>query len=233
MFKLALNAGHWLGEPGKRFFKALDPNETREWVVNNRICTLVEKKLEAYEGYELLRIDDPTGNTDVPLDRRTSKANTWNADFYLSVHHNAGVYGGAGGGIMAYVYTSVDNTTRAWQKDLYEALVEETGLRGNRATPLASANPFECRKTSMPCVLLELGFMDSTTDVPIILSETYAEQCANAIVKVIVKRAGLKKKSNSTEVYESEIKKLKAELQILDNKINKIKEILLQILNNY
>ena len=36
--------------------------------------------------------------------------------------------------------------------------------------------------------------MDSATDVPIILTEKFADQCAEAIVKVIVKRAGLKKK---------------------------------------
>lgn len=46
----------------------------------------------------------------------------------------------------------------------------------------------------MPAVLLELGFMDSATDVPIILTEKYADQCAEAIVKVIVKRGGLKRK---------------------------------------
>jgi len=36
--------------------------------------------------------------------------------------------------------------------------------------------------------------MDSATDVPIILTEKYAEQCADAIVSVIVKRGKLKKK---------------------------------------
>jgi cell division septation protein DedD len=46
----------------------------------------------------------------------------------------------------------------------------------------------------MAAVLLELGFMDSATDVPIILTEKYADQCATAIVKVIVKRGKLKKK---------------------------------------
>jgi hypothetical protein len=46
----------------------------------------------------------------------------------------------------------------------------------------------------MPAVLLELGFMDSKTDVPVILTEDYADKCATAIVEVVVKRGNLKKK---------------------------------------
>jgi cell division protein FtsN len=45
----------------------------------------------------------------------------------------------------------------------------------------------------MSAVLLELGLMDSGTDVPIILSEDYANKCAEAIVEVLVKKGNLKK----------------------------------------
>ena len=77
---------------------------------------------------------------------------------------------------------------------MYEALVEETGLKGNRATPLMKANLYEVHHTNMPAVLLELGFMDSATDVPIILTEEFADNCAKAIVKVIAERGKLEKK---------------------------------------
>ena len=49
----------------------------------------------------------------------------------------------------------------------------------------------------MPAVLLELGFMDSKTDVPVILTEKYADQCAAAIVKVLVARGKLAKKATA------------------------------------
>lgn len=195
MFKIALNAGHYMGTAGKRCSKSLDPNETREWWLNNRICDKVEEKLKAYEGYQLLRIDDTTGATDLKPKERAAKANTWGADFYLSVHHNAGIRGGTGGGIVAYTYLNnrIDDNTRDWQKKLYDALIRHTGLKGNRSTPLATATFEEVRLTSMAAVLLELGFMDSKTDVPIILSEAYAESCANAIVEVLVSKGGLTK----------------------------------------
>jgi N-acetylmuramoyl-L-alanine amidase len=49
----------------------------------------------------------------------------------------------------------------------------------------------------MPTVLLELGYMDSATDVPIILTEAYADNCATAIVRVLVERGGLIKKDDT------------------------------------
>lgn len=194
-FKIALTAGHYKYTSGKRCMKSLDPNETREWVLNDRIADKVEKLLAAnYTGYELIRTDDTTGEKGISLNARTTAANNFKADFYLSLHHNAGINGGKGGGIVAYVYTKVDKVTLEWQKDLYNALIAATGLKGNRANPMPKANLHEVRETKMPAVLLELGFMDSKTDVPVILSEEYADQCAEAIVKVLAERGKLEPK---------------------------------------
>lgn len=198
MFKIALNAGHYKGTLGKRCLKKLDKNETIEWVLNDRICDKIEKKLKDYEGHQLLRIDDTTGSTDVSLSKRTTKANSWGADFYLSIHHNAGIYGGKGGGVIAIVHTKASAQSKEWQKELYNTIIKHTGLKGNRATPITSANLHEVRETKMPAVLLECGFMDSSTDVPIILTDKFAEQVADACVEVIVSRANLKKKTPDT-----------------------------------
>lgn len=197
-FRIALSAGHGKNTAGKRCLKSLDVNETREWVLNDRIADKVESLLKNYSGYELLRVDDTTGAQDVLLSRRSDAANNFDADFYLAIHHNAGINGGKGGGIMAFVYTYASATSIEWQKALYDALIEETGLKGNRSVPLSKANLHECREPNMAAVLLELGFMDSVTDVPIILTEKYAEQCAKAIVRVIVEKGKLSKKSAST-----------------------------------
>ena len=194
-FRIALTAGHHKYTAGKRCLKSLDPNETREWVLNDRIADKIETLLKGYTGYELLRTDDTTGEKDISLSARTNAANSWGADIYLSIHHNAGVNGGKGGGIVAYVYTSPSTESLTWQKDLYNALINATGLKGNRSQPLAKANLHEVRETKMPAVLLELGFMDSATDVPIILSEDFADKCARAIVDVIATKGKLVKTS--------------------------------------
>lgn len=196
MFKIALGAGHGINTEGKRCLKSLDPNETREWWLNDRICDYVESYLKGYEGYKLLRLDDSDdGKDNIPLADRVKAAKDFGADFYLSVHHNAGMNGGSGGGIVVYVHPNASDTSRKWQAALYDALINHTGLKGNRSQPKADGDYYVLRKTAMPAVLLELGFMDSKTDVPVILTNEYAQQCARAIVEVIVERGKLTKKA--------------------------------------
>ena len=204
MFKLALNAGHGKHTQGKRCMKSLDKTETREWALNSRICEKIESLLKEYSGYELIRLDDKTGESDIPLRQRTNTANRFKADFYLSIHHNAGIRGGAGGGIETYVYTNSSKESLEWQTDLYKTLLEKTGLKGNRSNGKRKANLHECRESKMPCVLIECGYMDSKTDVPIILSDDFAAKVAESCVEVIVKKAALKKKANSVP-YENKI----------------------------
>lgn len=196
MFKIALNAGHGKYTEGKRCLKSLDPNETREWTLNSRICQKIEEKLSEYSDIEVLRLDDKTGNTDIPLKQRTDKANAFGADFYLSLHHNAGINGGIGGGIETYTYIRPSKESSDWQDDLYSALIRYTNLKGNRSNGKRQKNLHEVRESKMPAVLVECGFMDSVTDVPIILSDEFAENVANACSEVIVNRAKLKKKES-------------------------------------
>lgn len=199
VFKIALGAGHGINTEGKRCMKALDPNETREWWLNDRICDYVESYLKDYEGYSLLRLDDSDDGKDNPtLEARVKNANNWDADFYLSVHHNAGVNGGSGGGIMAFTAPGASTTSVAWRNALYDALIKHTGLKGNRSNPKAEGSYYVLKNTKMPAVLLELGFMDSKTDVPVILTDCYAQNCAKAIVEVLVARGKLTKKTPVT-----------------------------------
>lgn len=190
--KFALNAGHGYNTPGKRCLKSLDPNETREYILNKRICDKVQDILKEYSGIEVLRIDD---GSELSISARAKKANAWKADYYIAVHHNAGLYGRQGGGIEVYTYLTVDQKTSDLQKAIYNSLIAHTGLKGNRSNPLRKADLGECRETAMPAVLIENGFMDSPTDTPIILTEDYADKSAEAIAKVIVKMAGAHKKT--------------------------------------
>ena len=103
MAKIALDAGHGLYTPGKRCLKKLDKRETREWIINDRVTDALELYLKL-AGHSVLRVDDSDdGHTDVTLNDRVRKANNWKADAYISVHHNAGINGGSGGGTVVYV----------------------------------------------------------------------------------------------------------------------------------
>lgn len=204
-FKIAMSAGHYRYTAGKRCAKSLDPKQTREWVLNDRIADKVEKLLEGYTGYELLRLDDTTGETSVLIQDRAKRANDWGADLYLAIHHNAAGYIFSGGGITVYVRNKPLEESVQWQKDMYDALIKETGLKGNRETPLARSNLHEVYAPKMAAVLLELGFMDSSVDVPVILTEEYADKCARAIVKVLAERGNLEKKPETRELYRVQV----------------------------
>lgn len=192
-FKLAIDAGHYLGTAGKRLPKKLDPNQTREWTLNDRVADYLEEAAALYQGVELKRVDDPTGKKSISLAARCKAANNWGADLYLSVHHNAGINLGSGGGIVAYAYR--EGTTAAKYRDaIYNACIAAGGLKGNRSDPTQAKNFYVLTHTNAPAVLMEYGFMDSTADAPVILTEAYARAMGYATAAAIAAQAGLAQK---------------------------------------
>ena len=218
MFKLAIDAGHCLITSGKRVDKKLDPTQTREWTLNDRVARYIAEAAKQYEDVETLRVDDVTGKTEVSLSARCKRSNNWNADMYISAHHNAGVKLGTGGGIVGFCYK--DGTKAAeYRNAIYAACIAAGGLKGNRSNPMPEKGYYVVKYTKAPAVLMEYGFMDSKTDVPVILTEAYSKLVGYATMEGIAKVAGLKKKAASakpttkpttkTEVCTVEVKVLK------------------------
>lgn len=191
---IALDAGHYNDTPGKRCLKSIDPKETRERYLNARMAEHVEELLKDYD-CKVMRCDDRSGETDPELSERAARANRAGANVLVSIHHNAGINGGKGGGICVYAAENASKTSLALQRAVYDETVKRTGLKGNRATSLPVANFTVIYKANMPAVLGEFGFMDSTIDVPIILTDDFSKKCAQGIVAALVKTFGIKKKS--------------------------------------
>lgn len=190
---IAIDAGHGLKTAGKRCDIALDPKQTREWVLNDRIADRLEALLKNYN-CTTMRVDDTTGDKDVALATRTNLANAKKADVYISIHHNAGVNRGTGGGVVVYYYSSkAERKTQA--QALYNAVIAQNGLVGNRSSKVIKKNYYVLAHTDMPAFLIENGFMDSQTDVPIILSTAHAEKTARGILNFLVKEYSLKTKT--------------------------------------
>ena len=135
MFKIAYCAGHYLGTAGKRIPANLDPNQTKEWVLNDRVADHFAKAALEYEDVEILRTDDSTGKTFVDIPERTAKANDWDADIYIDMHHNAGINGGTGGGVVAFCYPN-SSKGKEYRDAVYNAVIAAGGLKGNRSQPL-------------------------------------------------------------------------------------------------
>lgn len=199
MAKIVLDPGHGAFTAGKRCLKSIDKNETREWALNDRIVDKVQEKLAEYENVEILRVDDPTGNKDVSLAQRVKAANDFKADLYCSFHHNAGINGGNGGGLTVITYDN-RNTLVDLRNKLYDCLINAGGIKGNRSNPkYANAGLYVLKHTKMNAVLCEHGFMDSTVDTPIILTNEYADKMANGWVNFLVGYFNLKKKVKPVE----------------------------------
>lgn len=199
MFKIAYSAGHYYDTPGKRVPGYLDPGETREWTLNDRVARHFARAALEYDGVELLRTDDSSGKTQVMLAQRAAGANRWDGDLYLDIHHNAGIAGGSGGGVEAFCFPgSVKG--KAYRDAIYNGVIAAGGLAGNRANPLQERAFDILRLTKMPGVLVEYGFMDSATDVLAILTDDYAKAVAYATMAAIADVAGLEKKP-ATQTY--------------------------------
>lgn len=185
MLKIAIDAGHYKGTPGRRCLAALDPAQTGEWELNRRVADKLEELLAGYD-CQVLRVDDRTGDRLLDLGDRVAAANGWPADVYLSIHHNAGIRGGSGGGCVVYTAPGCQAKSKALQKAVYGAVVSRTGLVGNRATPMAESGLYVLRRTKMPAILIECGFMDSRTDVPVILGPYFGSQVADGLLAALV-----------------------------------------------
>jgi len=190
---IALDAGHYINTPGRRVWKQFDPDETREWWLNNRIADHVEYILQDYD-CQVMRTDDRTGKRLVSIADRCKAANDADADVFFSIHHNGAIHGGAGGGIVIYTRTNPPDTSVRLQRAIYAHTVRITGLRGNRANPMPASNVSGVLTgTTMPSVLGEFGFMDSSTDAPIILTDEFSRGCAQGIVDGLVEVFDIKK----------------------------------------
>lgn len=198
MFKIAYGAGHNRYTAGRRIPGSLDPNETREWLLNDRVARYFAEAAAQYEDVKLLRVDDPAGEADVDLEDRCRVANDWGADFFLAIHHNA--FRGTpwdGGGIVAYSYPgSVKGA--AYRDAIYDACIAAGGLRGDRSSPKTTNDFWVLKNTYAPAVLMEYGFMDSRTDAPVILTEAYAKLVAYATMAGIAQAAELTKRQPET-----------------------------------
>ena len=221
--KIAIDAGHGRYTPGKRCLNAIDPLETREWTLNSRIAEKVIAHLERC-GAEVLRTDDATGQTDVSLSARSGRINQWGADYSVSIHHDSGAGGTSAGGTTVFVYSGPHSSkSDALQRAVYEGIIAACGKFGNRATPCNSANFHMVREPNCPAILVECGFMDSSIDTPMILTEAFAEKCALGIARGICQTAGL---SWIVDTKEEECEMTKKEIEeLVDAKLAKLTDL--------
>jgi N-acetylmuramoyl-L-alanine amidase len=116
---------------------------------------------------------------------RVADANSWGADYFISIHTNASSIPSATGS-EAF---SFSEPSRAFSlgEDILTGLNRATGLR-NRGMQTRT-NLYVLRKTTMPAVLVELGFITNPSDAE--LMNTRPDLFADGIYQGIVAYTGL------------------------------------------
>lgn len=222
---LAISAGHYLYTAGKRCLKSIDPTETREWVLNSRIADKLTVILNRYDGIKIVRLDDPTGQKSIALETRCKNSDSVKADIQLCIHHNAGVKGGSGGGIVIYANNKPDRLAEA--QKMYDLLIKYTGLKGNRKNPVkGNTSLYEIRVPKAMTLYVEDGFMDSTHDTPIILTESFADQSAQAMAEYFIAKWNLKLKDEGKSDILAEIESVKANINALEQRLKELEAML-------
>ena len=99
-------------------------------------------------------------STATSLAARVNAANDWNADAFISLHANASNIISASGS-EAFVY-SLNSTALPLAEDILIGLSDATGLANRGVFPRPTL--YVLRKTKMPALLLEIGFITNGGD---------------------------------------------------------------------
>ncbi|OKH53392.1 hypothetical protein NIES2101_11080 [Calothrix sp. HK-06] len=123
-----------------------------------------------------------TRNADyfVTLQGRVDMAERINADVFVSIHANsAGASRPDVNGLETYYYDSGLEVARIVHSTILQSLsVRDRGVRRARF--------FVLRKSSMPSILVETGFMTGTQDVSRLVTPQYQAQMADAIARGVL-----------------------------------------------
>ena len=170
--KIFIDAGHGGNDPGAVNGARQEKND------NLRFSLALGKRLQE-NGFQVLQ--SRTTDTALSLNDRSRVANNWKADLAIIVHRNS-FSNASANGQEVWTYTKVDQKTKNFANAIYNEIVSvyAQSKRGVKQGDLHMV-----RETSMPAVLLEIGFISNTLD-----NQKYDEffnQYVKAVTKAIFK----------------------------------------------
>lgn len=182
-YLVALDDGHGANTPGKRtptipeLGRSIKENE-----FNKAVCYYLDKELKRC-GINTLWV--ASGDDDVPLSTRTSRANSAGADIYVSVHYNAG----GGSGVESYHFPGSRNGKRL-AECIHQFVIQGTKQK-NRG--VKTANFHVLRETKMPAALIEYGFMDDPglREARLMINKEFQQECARETAQGICQYFGV------------------------------------------
>ena len=184
--KIYIDQGHNPQNPNA----GAEGNGLREQDIVYRVGIDLAERLRQNGNFDV-RLSRPAPDTQIgdsnttSLRLRVADANAWGADYYISLHTNASSLNAATGS-EAFAY-SEPSAAFSLGEDILVGLNQVTGLR-NRGMQVRT-NLYVLRKTVMPAVLVELGFITNPSDAA--LMNTRPDLFAEGIYRGIVEYTGV------------------------------------------
>jgi len=166
--KIYIDQGHNPDSPNS----GAEGNGYREQDITYEVGDILADLLRANGSFEV-RLSRPTPTTQLgttnssSLSTRVNDANSWGADYFISIHTNAST-SSAVNGTEVLVYSSPSIASEL-AEDIFREHTEITGLR-NRGIKLRPGL-YVLRKTNMPAVLVEMGFISNPRDANLMANE--------------------------------------------------------------
>ncbi|MFC0477471.1 N-acetylmuramoyl-L-alanine amidase [Robertmurraya beringensis] len=181
MVKIFLDPGHGGTDPGAT------GNGLQEKNITLSIASTIRNFLiNEYENVEVQM--SRTGDQTVSLISRTNAANSWGADFFLSIHVNAG----GGTGFESYVYPDAGAPTTTYRQAIHEEVLKVVNF-SNRGQKQADFHVL--RETNMDAVLTENGFIDNTSDAEKLRSPAFITSLARGHTNGLARAFNLRRKT--------------------------------------
>ena len=172
-FTVVLDPGHGGRDPG-----AVGINGLQEKQVVNDITPRVAEILRQQGANVVL-----TRNSDVEVDLapRVQIAERANASIFVSIHANAISMSRPDVNGLETFYAS--DAGQRLANTVHAVVLNEMGMRDRR---VRSARFYVIRRTSMPAILIETGFVTGAEDAPNLANPAWRERMAQAIAKGIL-----------------------------------------------
>lgn len=172
--KIFIDAGHGGPDPG-----AIGNGVTEQFVnlsVANELAQLLRNAGYSVMEYRNTPTENVLSNKNQDLRNRADMANQWGADYFISIHTNSSL-NPAANGFEAYVYR-----LNSPAFNLAESIVEEVVSQlGSKDNGVRQANFAVLRRSNMPAVLLELGYLSNPTEALNLNSPAWQRAVAKAI----------------------------------------------------
>jgi len=169
---VVVDPGHGGHDPGAIGIGGIEEKEI-VLDISKQVTSLLQQ--QGIQGI-LSRTDD----SEIELEPRVSLAERVNATLFVSIHANSiDMSRPDVNGIETYYFDKGESLARV----IHRSILETTGARDRR---VRQARFYVIRKTSMPSVLVEVGFVTGAEDAAKLSDPAYRSQMANAIVRGIL-----------------------------------------------